>query len=194
MKRRVGRVKRITEIVPYERIEQRILLIRGQKVMLDADLAMLYGVRTKRLKEQVRRNIDRFPPDFMFELTPEEKGEVVANCDHLKRLKFSPYLPYAFTEHGALRLANVLNSSRAVQVSLQIVRTFVRLRQLLATNAELARKLGALENKYDQQFKVVFDAIRKLLQPAEEPKHQIGFRIEKAEVSYSTRKKKTQAG
>ncbi len=187
--RKVEKERKMTEIVPYERIEQRILLIRGQKVMLDADLAVLYGVKTKRLKEQVRRNLDRFPPDFMFELTPEEKGEVVAVCDHLKRLKFSAYLPYAFTEHGALMLANVLNSSRAVQVSLQIVRTFVRLRQLLATNVELARKLEALENKYDQQFKVVFDAIRKLLQPPVEPKRRIGFRIEEAKVSHSTHKK-----
>ena len=184
-------MRKTTEIVPYERIEQRILLIREQKVMLDTDLAMLYGVKTKRLKEQVRRNLDRFPQDFMFELTPEEKGEVVANCDHLKRLKFSAYLPYAFTEHGALMLANVLNSSRAVQVSLQIVRTFVRLRQLLAANAGMARKLEMLEKKYDHQFKVVFDTIRKLLQPTEEPKRRIGFRIEEAKVRYSTHNRKT---
>ena len=101
-------------IIPVERIERAILLIRGQKVMLDADLAALYGVTTKRLNEQVKRNRDRFPYDFMFQLTQEEKGEVVANCDHLKKLKFSPSLPYAFTEHGVVMLASILNSIVAV--------------------------------------------------------------------------------
>ena len=162
-----------TGLIPIERIEKSILLIRGQKVMIDADLAILYGIATKALKQAVKRNIDRFPEDFMFELTSEEKHEVVTNCDHLRKLKFSPYLPFAFTEYGALMLANVLNSPRAVQVSLQIVRTFVRLRQLLASNAELARKLEALEKKYDQQLKVVFDVIRQLLQPPEKPKRSI---------------------
>src|SRR3990172_1168859 len=114
-------------IIPTERIENWILLIRGQKVMLDADLAALYGVTTKRLNEQVKRNRGRFPEDFMFQLTEREKGEVVANCDHLKRLKFSPNLPYAFTEHGAIMLATVLNSPVAVQTSIQIVKAFVRL-------------------------------------------------------------------
>jgi phage regulator Rha-like protein len=201
------KINKSVEIIPYERIEQRILLIRGQKVMIDSDLAMLYGVTTKRLKEQVRRNIERFPSDFMFELTTNEKVEVVANCDHLKNLKFSPYLPYAFTEHGTLMLANVLNSQRAVQVSLQIVRTFVRLRQLLASNVELARKLEALEKKYDEQFKVVFEVIRQLLIPLDEssttlrvdrpvgshrpekPKRQIGFKVEEPKLKYHYRKK-----
>src|SRR3974390_3316747 len=113
--------------------------------MLDSDLAELYGVETKRLNEQVRRNLNRFPSDFMFQLTETEKSEVVANCDHLARLKFSPHLPSAFTEHGALMLANVLNSKRAAQTSVQVVRAFVRLRQILASNAGLARKLAALE-------------------------------------------------
>ena len=123
---------------------------------LDADLAALYGIPTKALKQAVKRNFDRFPPDFMFELTEKEKTEVVTNCDHLAKLKFSPYLPYAFTEHGALMLANVLNSPKAVQVSVQIVRTFIRLREILATHKDLARKLEEMEKKYDQQFKVVF--------------------------------------
>jgi len=165
-------------IIPQERILQGILFIRGQKVLLDAALALLYGITTKRLKEQVRRNLDRFPSDFMFELTQEEKIEVVANCDHLKKLRFSPYLPYAFTEHGALMLANVLNSKRAVQVSVQIVRTFVRLRELLESNIKLARKLEAMEKLYDQQFKIVFEAIRQLLSHPEKPKRQIGFHVE----------------
>lgn len=147
-------------LVPMERIERAIFLIRGQKVMLDADLAELYGVLTKVLNQAVKRNKERFPVDFMFQLTKEEKDEVVTNCDHLKRLKFSPTLPHAFTEHGAIMLATILNSPVAVQSSIQVVRAFVRLRQMLASNAELARKLDTLERKYDAQFKVVFDAIR----------------------------------
>jgi len=149
-------------LVPMERIERAIFVIRRQKVMLDADLAELYGVLTKVLNQAVKRNKERFPVDFMFQLTKEEKDEVVTNCDHLKRLKFSPTLPHAFTEHGAIMLATILNSPIAVQASIQVVRAFVRLRQMLASNADLARKLDTLERKYDAQFKVVFDAIRQL--------------------------------
>jgi hypothetical protein len=127
-------------LVPVERIERAILSIRGEKVMLDSDLAqLLYGVPTKVLNQAVKRNLSRFPPDFMFQLTKTEKAEVVTNCDHLIHLKFSSNLPYAFTEHGALMLANVLNSERAAQTSVMVVRAFVRLRQMLASNAELAR-------------------------------------------------------
>jgi len=167
-------------IIPAERIEGIILFIRGHKVMLDVDLAILYGVTTKRLNEQVRRNKDRFPNDFMFQLSEEEKNELVANCDHLKRLKFSPYLPYAFTEHGAVMLASVLNSEIAVKASIQVVRAFVRLREMITTHKELARKLEELEQKYDMQFKVVFDAIRQLMAPMseEKPKPRIGFHKE----------------
>jgi phage regulator Rha-like protein len=164
-------------LIPMERIVRAILSIRGEKVMLDSDLAELYGVETKRLNEQVKRNLARFPADFMFQLTAAEKSEVVANCDHLINLKYSSNLPYAFTEHGALMLANVLNSERAAQTSVQVVRAFVRLRQMLASNAELARKLAALENKYDAQFKVVFDAIRQLMSPPAKPKREIGFHV-----------------
>lgn len=164
-------------LIPVERIERHIFVLRGERVMLDADLASLYGVTTKRLNEQVKRNRDRFPPDFMFQLTDEEKAEVVANCDHLARLKFSPVLPHAFTEHGAIMAANILNSPRAVQASIMVVRAFVRLRQMLASHADLARKLEALERKYDAQFKVVFDAIRELMEPPPAPpKGHIGFR------------------
>lgn len=164
-------------VIPLEKIERAILSIRGEKVMLDSDLAEIYGVETKRLNEQVRRNLNRFPPDFMFRLTRAEKTEVVANCDHLNRLKFSPYLPYAFTEHGALMLANVLNSERATGTSVQVVRAFVRLRQMLASNAELSRKLDALEQKYDHQFKAVFDAIRRLMSPPAIKRREIGFHV-----------------
>lgn len=168
-------------LVPMERIERAIFLIRGQKVMLDADLAELYGVLTKVLNQAVKRNKERFPVDFMFQLTKEEKDEVVTNCDHLKRLKFSPTLPHAFTEHGAIMLATILNSPVAVQSSIQVVRAFVRLRQMLASNAELARKLDSLERKYDAQFKVVFDAIRQLMTPPEPKRKRIGFIHEKKE-------------
>ncbi len=163
-------------IMPVERIESSILIIRGHKVILDADMAVLYGVTTKRLNEQVKRNRDRFPEEFMFQLTEREKGEVVANCDHLKLLKFSPNLPYAFTEHGAIMLATVLNSPVAVQTSIQIVKAFVRLRRMLASNAELMKKMTELEKKYDEQFKVVFEAIYELMKPPEPSRRQIGFK------------------
>ena len=163
-------------MIPVERIEHSILLIRSEKVMLDADLAELYGVSTKRLNEQVRRNRERFPPDFLIELTAQEKAEVVANCDHLARLKYSASLPFAFTEHGAIMAANVLNSPRAVTVSVMVVRAFVRLRQMLASHVELARKLAELETRYDAQFRQVFAAIRALMEPPESTERgRIGF-------------------
>lgn len=166
-----------TSLIPVERIEKAIFVIRGEKVILDADLALIYGVSTKRLNEQVKRNRTRFPDDFMFRLTSEEKAEVVANCDHLRGLKFSPNLPHAFTEHGTIMAANVLNSERAVQASVEIVRAFVRLRLILSSNAELSRRLDDLESKYDRQFKVVFDAIRELMSPTPPSgRKQIGFR------------------
>ena len=163
-------------LVPVERVQNAILFIRAEKVILDADLAALYGVSTKRLNEQVKRNRGRFPDDFMFQLTSDEKADVVANCDHLKKLKFSPNLPYAFSEHGTIMAANVLNSERAVQASVEVVRAFVRLRQMLASNAELSRRFDELESKYDRKFKVVFDAIRQLMSPPLPGRKQIGFR------------------
>jgi hypothetical protein len=173
-------------IIPTERIERAILLIRGQKVMLDADLAELYGVSTRRLNEQVRRNRSRFPLDFMFQLTSEEKAKVVANCDHLNRLKFSPVLPFAFTEHGAIMVASILNTERAVEVSVFVVRAFVKLREMLATHKDLARRLDELEKKYDTQFKIVFDAIRELMKPPEAPapRKKIGFHAREKRASY----------
>ena len=162
--------------IPVERIKSRILLLRRQRVLIDSDLATLYGVPTKALNQAVKRNPDRFPEDFVFQLTEFEKVEVVTNCDHLQKLKYSPALPYAFTEHGAIMAANVLNSSLAVQTSVQVVRAFVWLRALLTTNADLSRKLAALEKKYDAQFKVIFDAIRELMTPSDpKPKRRIGF-------------------
>ena len=173
-------------IIPAERIERTILFIRGERVMLDADLAVLYGVTTKRLNEQVKRNRDRFPEDFMFQLTEKEKAEVVAICDHLQKLKFSSNLPYAFTEHGAIMLATVLNSPIAVEASIQVVRVFVSLRKMLASNAELSRKLAALEKKYDYQFKIVFEAIRQLMATPEPREKKIGFRVRERIARYGT--------
>lgn len=163
---------------PPEVVVQRILLLRGQRVMLDADLAELYGVATKVLNQAVKRNVDRFPEDFTFRLTPEEKQEVVTNCDHLASLKFSPSLPYAFTEHGALMLGNVLKSPRAVEVSLLVVRTFVQLRAMLSSHKELAAKLEQLERKvsgHDQAIAGLIDAIRQLMTPPATTRRGIGF-------------------
>lgn len=165
-------------LVPMERIERAIIVVRGEKVMLDSELAEIYGVETRILNQAVRRNINRFPVDFMFQLTVAEEESlrsqiVISNEGRGGRR----YLPYAFTEHGALMLANVLNSERAAQTSVQVVRAFVKLRQMLASNAELARKLAAMEKKYDAQFKVVFDAIRQLMSPPAKPKREIGFHV-----------------
>jgi len=164
-------------LVPFERIERAIIMVRGEKVMLDSDLAEIYGVETKRLNEQVRRNPSRFPPDFMFQLTAEEAENLRSQSATSSSYGGNRYLPYAFTEHGALMLANVLNSERAAQTSVQVVRAFVKLRQMLASNAELARKLEAMEKKYDAQFKVVFDAIRQLMSPPVKPKREMGFHV-----------------
>jgi phage regulator Rha-like protein len=168
-----------TSLIPMERIERAILSIRGEKVMLDSDLAELYGVETKALNQAVKRNANRFPEDFMFQLNADEvfklnRSQIVTGSQKHRDPRFPPY---TFTEHGALMLANVLNSDRAAQTSVQVVRAFVRLRQMLASNAELARKLAALENKYDAQFKVVFDAIRQLMTPPAKPKREIGFHV-----------------
>lgn len=143
--------------------------------MLDIDLAKLYQVKTFRLNEAVKRNAMRFPEDFMFQLTSDEKEQVIANCDHLQTLKFSPHLPYAFTEQGIAMLSSVLRSERAIRVNIEIMRTFVRLKKLLASHAELSHKINGLEKKYDAQFKIVFDAIRQMLNPPEKPKRRIGF-------------------
>jgi len=164
--------------MPTESVANRILLIRGAKVMLDADLAELYGVPTKALNQAVKRNAERFPADFMFQLSGKEKEEVVTNCDHLARLKFSRTLPYAFTEHGAPMLGNVLKSDRAIEVSLMVVRTFVQLREMLSSHKELASKLEALERKlgsHDQAIAGLIDAIRQLMAPPAQSKRPIGF-------------------
>ena len=157
--------KRVTALsfVTQEVVERRIYLIRGKKVMLDQDLADLYQVATKALNQSVKRNAHRFPSDFMFRLNKKEKQEVVTNCDHLKRLKFSPQLPLVFTELGVAMLSSVLNSERAIQVNIEIMRTFSRLKEMLLRHRDLRIQLDELEKKYDIQFQVVFKAIKLLL-------------------------------
>src|SRR6266566_6744833 len=156
-------------------VERRIYLIRGEKVMLDFEPPELYRVETRALKQAVRRNADRFPGDFMFKLNANEMGSLVSQNVIPSRGKFGGARPMAFTEQGVAMLSSVLRSPRAVQVNIAIMRIFVRLRKMLLSNAELARKLAALENKYDAQFKIVFDAIRELTTPPEKPKRRIGF-------------------
>jgi len=176
----------VVNLVPSERIEKRIFLFRGQRVMLDTDLAELYRVTTKRLNERVRRNIKRFPSDFMFQLTKEEEESLRSQIATLKggRGQHRKYLPYVFTEQGVAMLSSVLNSERAVQVNIEIMRAFVRLRELMSTHKDLARKLETLEKKYDAQFKVVFDAIRQLMKPPEPKKRKIGFLVKERAAKY----------
>jgi len=152
-----------------------ILTVRGQRVILDADLAALYQVPTKRLNEQVKRNIERFPEEFSFQLTREEAESLRSQNATLQQLSHFRYLPRVFSEHGALMAANVLNSPRAVSMSVAIVKAFVRLRQMALSVEALAGKLNSLEKKYDGQFKIVFDALRQLMTPPDKPKPQIGF-------------------
>ncbi|MDY6951064.1 MAG: ORF6N domain-containing protein [Thermodesulfobacteriota bacterium] len=177
-------------MAPVEQIEQMIFLVRSQKVMVDADLAALYGVPTKVLNQAVTRNKRRFPPDFMFRLTKAERHELVTNCDRLRRLKHSSAFPRAFTEQGVAMLSTVLNSDRAIQVNIEIMRAFVRLRQMLASHKDLARKLAALEKKYDDQFKIVFEAIAELMAPPEKAGRKIGFEVKERKASHEKRGRK----
>jgi hypothetical protein len=160
--------------IPIERLEQSIFVIRGQKVMLDRDLAELYGVETRTLNQSVRRNLERFPPDFMFELT---RAEILGISQSVtsSNLRFSKRVT-AFTEQGVAMLSSVLHSKRAIVVNVEIMRTFVRIRELVTSNADLARKLAELERRHDRQFKVVFDAIRQLMRPVPTKRNDIGFR------------------
>jgi hypothetical protein len=164
-----------SSIVKSENIVSQIHFIRGEKVILDSDLAMLYGVEVKRLKEAVKRNIQRFPDDFMFELTKDENDSLRSQFASLKRGEHSKYLPFAFTEQGVAMLSGLLNSKRAVEVNIEIMRTFVTLRQWLSVHKDIEKKLNALEKNYDENFRVVFEAIRLLMKEDQKPKHPIGF-------------------
>jgi hypothetical protein len=173
-------------VVPIERIERGIFFVRAHKVMLDRDLAALYGVTTFNLNKAVKRNTDRFPEDFMFQLTAEEASTLRFQIGMSKGRGRGGrrYLPYVFTEQGVAMLCSVLRSKRAVQVNVEIMRAFVRLRRMLASNEDLARKLAALEKKYDSQFRVVFDAIRELMAPPEPRKRKIGFLVKERASGY----------
>ena len=175
--RRTTKKNRIS-LIPLECVEGAILEMLGERVMLDRDLARIYGVTTKALSQAVKRNRDRFPPGFMFELSPEEKDELVTNCDRFVRLKHASSMPYAFTEHGAVMLASVLRSRRAVEVSVFVVKAFVRMRQILADQRQLALKLAELESKlgvHDRNFQQVFAVLRQLMQQPKKRPGRIGF-------------------
>ena len=171
---------RTNAIIPVERIQRCILLIRNKKVILDRDLAVLYSVETKTLNQAVRRNIKRFPTDFMFQLTKVEKKQLVTNCDRFAPLKHSTSMPHAFTEQGVAMLSSVLKSKRAVEVNIAIMRTFVKLREILGSNELLRRKIESMERKYDEQFKAVFEVLGKMLAEPEKSKKPFGFRSKKS--------------
>ena len=180
-------MKQANSIIPADVVISRIFFLRGDKVLLDRDLAELYGVSTKVLNQAVKRNRRRFPPDFMFKLTKNEKAELVTNCDRFKTLKHSSALPTAFTEQGVAMLSSVLNSERAIEVNISIMRGFVRLRRLVASNASLARKLAELEDKlgqHDEQIQAIFEAIRQLMTPPDRPKKRIGFEVSEPKAKY----------
>ena len=171
--------KKYESIIPDESIMNKILLIRGKKVMVSNDLAELFSVKTKRLNEQVKRNINRFPEYFMFQLTEHEKDQVVANCDHLQNLKYSPYLPYVFTEHGTVMLANILNSDRAVQASIRIVEIYIKMREFVLSNNEILLKVEKLEKRigeHDERIVMIFKYLKKFLEYQDRPRQRIGFK------------------
>jgi hypothetical protein len=174
-------------VVPYEAVERRILLVRGQKVMLDADLAALYGVETKALKRAVIRNLDRFPDDFMFQVSPQEFQALRRQFGTLKRGQHAKYLPYAFTEQGVAMLSGVLKSLRAVQANVAIMRAFVRMRQAIETHRELAKKLEELEAKvgtHDEEIQLIFNALKRLMAEPAKKKKTIGFGAKEAKGKY----------
>jgi len=182
------------DIVPMERIMGKIHIIRDTRVMLDRDLAELYGVKTKVLKQAVRRNIKRFPEDFMFELTKEEfenwRSQFVTSNRDKMGLR---YTPMAFTEQGVAMLSSVLRSKRAIEVNIAIMRAFVRLREMIATHKELARKLEDLERQlkdHDEQIQAIFETIQQLLTPLEQPKRKIGFEVKERRTPYGQTKKR----
>jgi phage regulator Rha-like protein len=166
-------------IIPAELIENKIYLIRGKKVMLDSDLAELYDVETFNLNKAVKRNISRFPEDFMFQLTKEETGSLTFQIGISKGRGGRRYLPYVFTEQGIAMLSSVLNSERAIQVNIQIMRTFIKIKEMLVSHKDLKQKIEEMEKKYDSQFKIVFNAIKELMSAPEKPSRKIGFKTEK---------------
>ena len=178
-------------IIPSELIASKIYVIRRLKVMLDRDLAELYGVETKQLKRAVKRNLDRFPSDFMFELNVDEYGALRCQIGTLKRGAHSKYMPFAFTEQGVAMLSSVLNSKRAIQVNIQIMRVFTRLRQILLNNKNLKQELDELKRLTDERFRIVFTTLDQLLTIEEKPKRKIGFEVKEKTAKYRINKKVT---
>lgn len=164
--------------ISEEDLANKIFLLRGKKVMLDFDLALLYGVETRALKQQVKRNPDRFPGDFMFQLLKDEWMELITICDKFpNNIHHSPVPPIAFTEQGVAMLSSVLRSKKAIMVNIIIMRTFVNLRRLIDSNRELARRIDELEKSFDRKFLLVFDAIRALIRQENQPREKIGYKI-----------------
>ena len=182
----------MTKVIPVESIVSKIVFLRLEKVLLDRHLAELYGVETKQLKRAVRRNISRFPEDFMFQLTKEELDNLRSHFG-TSSWGGTRYLPLAFTEQGVAMLSSVLNSKRAIEVNIAIMRAFVHLRKMVASHAKLERKIAALEKRYDEQFKVVFDAIRALMTPPEKPRKKIGFHVKEKRTAYGRQRKSAKA-
>lgn len=184
---------RTQAIIPIERIEQCIFLLRGEKVMLDRDLAKLYGVTTKALNQAVKRNIERFPDDFMFQLDKPEAERLVTNCDRFRPLKHAAGTPYAFTEQGIAMLSSVLRSDQAVEVNIAIMRTFVHLRRMMADNSLLRSRIESLEKKYDghdEQIRQVFGVLKAMLTEDVKPQKQIGYHTEADGISKKAKDKK----
>jgi phage regulator Rha-like protein len=181
----------MADIVPIERITNKIYLMRGMKVMLDRDLAELYDVETRTLVQAIKRNKQRFPPDFMFQLSKDEFDSLRSQIVISKGRGGRRYPPYAFTEQGVAMLSSVLNSDRAIQVNILIMRAFTKLREMLSTHEDLKKKIDDMEKKYDQQFQIVFEAIKQLLETDEKPKKKIGFTVKEKQQSYGRRAKKS---
>jgi regulator of replication initiation timing len=180
-------------VLSAEQVDRMILFVRGQKVILDHDLANLYGVTTGNLNKAVKRNIERFPDDFMFQLTPAEYKTLRFQIGILEKGRHSKYLPYVFTEQGVAMLSSVLRSKRAIEVNITIMRAFVRLREMLATHKELSRKLSDLEQRiegHDEQIQAIFEAIRQLMLPADKPRKKIGYTVKEKQKAYEKRVKK----
>jgi len=183
----------MTTLIPVESIVNKIVLLRGEKVLMDRDLAELYGVETKQLKRAVRRNINRFPEDFMFQLTKEEYQLLRSQFGTLKRGVHSKYPPMAFTEQGVAMLSSALNSDRAIEVNIAIMRAFVQLRKMIDSHAELSRKLSDLERKlgdHDEHIQTIFEAIHQLMAPPDKPKKKIGFTIKEKQARYGSKLKR----
>jgi len=181
--------KKTKAVIPVETVVSKIINLRGERALLDRDLAKMYGVETRVLKQAVRRNIDRFPDDFMFELTKKEQDSLRSQFVTLKRGQHSKYPPFAFTEQGVAMLSSVLNSDRAIRVNIAIMRTFTHLRKMLVTHKDLKRKIEAMEKKYDEQFRIVFEAITQLIEEDEKPKKKIGY-IKERQAKYGKGRRK----